>query len=127
MNTIQVKADSGRSFEVPALFVRDVFAVNPRYLFYLDGKEPDRDLLPGYFVTHIPTGATLATFTNKRNAQGFCRWMAKYFPGYDPSDPMHEKGRKWLMPEISQVAGSYQGWITWAIKTIDDDQVKEPA
>lgn len=106
--TVKATTESGRVFELPALFVRDVYAVTPNMEFFMEG-DPPTALLPGCNVTHIPTGALMFIFRSKRGAIGMCKWLAKNLPGYDPANPEDDAWRLSMMREIENVAYSFGG------------------
>lgn len=110
---VQITTASGRTFEVPAVYQFNVFAVVPSCEFFVDGLQPDRCELGDYSVSHIPTGGSIAVFKSKKSARGFCMWIARHLADYDPANPEHEAVRKRLMGEIISVVLSYRGHMAW--------------
>jgi len=106
--TVKAITESGRVFEIPAVFVRDVYAVTARYEFFWEG-EPEMSPLSGYEVCHVPTGCTMFVFRSKRGATGMCKWLAKNLSNYDPANPEHDTRRVAMMREIENVACSFGG------------------
>jgi hypothetical protein len=106
---VTVITASGLQFEVAPEFQSGVFAVIKSYRFFTDGMQPDREELGGYTCCYIPNGNAVAHFQKKLDARGFCMWLARHLPDYDPANVEHEAVRQRLMGDMIAVCYSYKG------------------